>query len=109
MEPDERYKKLVAYALLPWLVILMVLILVPFALWSAFVYQHLYTWFIRPLSPIFPPITVLGFYGIVLFFGIFRKSTASETPKSTVTRLVVEVFGSALVLLVGFIIKGHIK
>lgn len=94
---------------IPVFVALVFLALVPIGLFNAWAVQKMYIWFILPLGA--PALNLWHVWGISLIINHFTmdsyKDNASTT-KKTFTKLAVSLIATALMLLLGWIIRGHI-
>jgi hypothetical protein len=108
---DELSKALLAVLGIPVLVVLIFIAMIPFALWSAWVEQKLYGWFLLPIKG-FPHLNLWWVYGITLLIGALTYSYQKTDKDAKVGKEIGAVFGRAfglaVILLVGYLIKGHI-
>lgn len=102
---DEDSKALLAILGIPVLVVLVLIMFIPLGLFNAWAVQKMYIWFALPLgAPALKLAHVWGF-GLILNHYLFR---AEDNKKGALGRIGISLFGTLLMLLMGFILKSYI-
>lgn len=105
---DTAISTLVILAM-PVILSLLVIVTLPLALFNAWAAQKMYDWFLLPIHG-FPHLNLWHVYGITLLIGLF-SATQTNSKKSfsdSMAAIVGKIIATLLVLLIGYIIKGHI-
>jgi hypothetical protein len=106
---DDNTKAALVLLAIPTIVIGMVLVFLPFGLFTAWAVQKMYGWFLLPLG--LPRLNLWHIYGLILTINILKNTKTDDEPpklKKTLIKMVGATIAVLLVLLVGFIIKGLI-
>jgi hypothetical protein len=107
-EEETANAGLVALAI-PGMILLVLLIAVPFALFNAWVALTLYDWFVRPLGA--PELTIWHMWGISLLVSRFLPTPEvkeGEGMGKAWGKLFGYLIAGLFALFVGFVIKGMI-
>ncbi len=110
MNSDMKAGALVAI-LAPVFVVGIVILTLPFSLYNAFVVSKMYAWFVVPLGA--PTLNIWWIWGIMMLIGLVVPINTATDEKSSwqksVGLLLARLLGASLVLLFGYILKGHIQ
>jgi len=107
---NENAKNLLAVLGIPVFVVLLFVAFIPFGIYNAWVTQKLYNWFLLPIHG-FPHLNLWWVWGITLLIGRFTSDRTDEDDKNFkkfMGKMIGKVFVGLLVLLAGYILKGHI-
>lgn len=105
---NETARNFLAILGAPVLLMLIFIAVLPIGIFNAWVAQKLYIWFVIPMGA--PAINLWHVYGLILLINLLKSSSSSED-KSTAKHLgsiLGTVVGALLILLIAFIVKGHI-
>lgn len=103
MSEDDK-KNTLAIMGIPTAIVLLIIMLLPFGILNAWAVQKMYGWFLLPLGA--PAINLWHTWGIAMLINHFMPTVNSD--KKILVRLFTGVFGVFLMLLIGYILKGHI-
>lgn len=85
---------------------LLVLTIVPLGLFTAWVAQQMYEWFLMPLG--LPGLNLWHVYGILLLINLIKPRGKTDGKGEILKTVVINIFGGLLVLAVGAVLKGFI-
>lgn len=105
MDSDDS-KTLLAVLGIPVLIVLMFTMFVPLGLFNAWAVQKMYIWFLLPLGA--PAINIAHTWGISLILNHYLFNRSDTSSKKWWKPLAASLFGTGFMLLMGFILKGHI-
>lgn len=95
---------------IPTIVLSIFVLMIPFALFNAWVALTLYNWFLVPLG--LPAVNIWHMWGIMLLIGRFKGINTEDSKDSEISKaigeLAVVILGGLLALLIGLILKGLI-
>lgn len=106
---DDDKDWIIALFAIPGVILLIMILMIPFALFNAWVSKTLYDWFILPLGA--PALTIWHMWGIALLVSRFTPTPEykeGEGMGKALGKLAGVVIGGLLALLVGYFVKGMI-
>jgi hypothetical protein len=97
----------VGMAVAPFMFALIILAVMPLALWDAYAATKLWAWFVVPVFHS-PALGIWQMYGLFLVVATFKSSRYIKDQKTDwKTLFVMEILGPPLAILVGYIVHTH--
>lgn len=107
---NEPVNKVLLALGLPTIVAVFVLLTIPFSLLYAWATQTLYIWFIQTPFPHAPHPNLWEVWGVMMLLQmIIVVENKSEEGSKAIWQFVGRVLGIFVALIIGYIIKGHIR